>query len=74
MERRDGIFIAQRIDTVCAGVNGFYFPASVPFGGVKASGLGREHGPEGYDCFLGHISNNVSADLAARLADRYPDG
>jgi aldehyde dehydrogenase (NAD+) len=66
--------VAQRIETGSAGVNSFYLPASAPFGGVKASGIGREHGPEGYDSFLEHISYNVSPDLAEGLSKRYPDG
>ena len=28
------------------------FPALKPFGGVKASGIGREHGPEALDYYL----------------------
>jgi acyl-CoA reductase-like NAD-dependent aldehyde dehydrogenase len=42
-----GIDIARRIATGTIGING-YFPAiDAPYGGMKASGMGRENGPEG---------------------------
>ena len=37
--------VARRVQTGSIGING-YLPAGSPFGGVKASGLGREFGPE----------------------------
>lgn len=38
--------IARRIDSGTVGVNGYMPSIGAPFGGVKASGLGREFGPE----------------------------
>ncbi|GAA0630398.1 aldehyde dehydrogenase [Sporichthya brevicatena] len=42
-----GIAIADRIETGTVGVNHYALDFGAPFGGVKASGLGRELGPEG---------------------------
>lgn len=44
--------IARRIRTGNITVNGLQFDPSVPFGGYKQSGLGRECGPEGLEAFL----------------------
>jgi betaine-aldehyde dehydrogenase len=44
--------IARRIRTGMIGVNGFRPHFSLPFGGVKASGIGREFGREGIDAFV----------------------
>jgi acyl-CoA reductase-like NAD-dependent aldehyde dehydrogenase len=41
-----GLEVARRIRTGSVGVNGFLLDPGAPFGGVKASGLGRELGPE----------------------------
>jgi len=42
-----GAAVARRIRTGTVGINGFRVDNAAPFGGVKASGLGRELGPEG---------------------------
>lgn len=42
-----GLAIADRIHTGTVGVNHYALDFDAPFGGVKASGLGRELGPEG---------------------------
>lgn len=47
-----GYDIAKRIRTGTIGVNGYMPDPSAPFGGVKASGLGRELGPEGLEAYL----------------------
>ncbi len=38
--------VARRIETGTIGVNGYQPALGAPFGGVKASGIGREFGPE----------------------------
>lgn len=39
--------VARQVHTGTVGINGYATDPSSPFGGVKASGLGRELGPEG---------------------------
>jgi aldehyde dehydrogenase (NAD+) len=41
-----GLGVATRVQTGNIGINGFVPDPSSPFGGVKASGLGTELGPE----------------------------
>ena len=48
--------VARQIDSGAIGINRYGIPGSTPFGGVKMSGIGREHGPEGYDSFLEYRS------------------
>lgn len=44
--------VASRIDTGAVGINGFIgAPITIPFGGTKASGVGRELGSSGMDQF-----------------------
>jgi geranial dehydrogenase len=38
--------VARRVQTGTIGVNGYVLDLNAPFGGVKASGIGREFGPE----------------------------
>jgi betaine-aldehyde dehydrogenase len=47
-----GLDIARRIRTGTYTVNGFAMEFRAPFGGFKASGLGRELGPEGLAAYL----------------------
>lgn len=42
-----GVAVARRVQTGTIGVNHYLPDPVAPFGGVKASGLGREFGPEG---------------------------
>lgn len=44
--------VATRIRTGNVGINGFGVDQSAPFGGFKASGIGREYGPEGLDAYV----------------------
>ena len=44
-----GIDVARQVRTGTYGVNLFMMDPNAPFGGYKASGLGRELGPEGLD-------------------------
>ena len=43
--------VARAVDTGSIGVNDYQLDMRAPFGGVKASGLGRELGPEGLDAY-----------------------
>ena len=42
-----GVAIARKVRTGTYNVNGFTIDFCAPFGGFKASGIGREFGPEG---------------------------
>jgi betaine-aldehyde dehydrogenase len=44
--------IAKQIHTGTISINGFTLDFSCPFGGFKASGMGRELGPEGLEAYL----------------------
>jgi aspartate-semialdehyde dehydrogenase len=68
--RIDTIFqLVRRLDFAMVSVNGVKFTgAPIPFGGMKASGLGREGGTEGFEPFvetkyfcLGNLGLPVSA-------------
>jgi aspartate-semialdehyde dehydrogenase len=52
--RIDTIFqLVRRLDFAMVSVNGVKFTgAPIPFGGMKASGLGREGGAEGFEPFV----------------------
>ncbi|MGK2881714.1 MAG: aldehyde dehydrogenase [Mycobacterium sp.] len=43
--------VARAVRTGTIGVNGYALDVRSPFGGVKASGLGKELGPEGLDAY-----------------------
>jgi betaine-aldehyde dehydrogenase len=47
-----GMSVAKRVQTGNYGINTFGMDPCAPFGGYKASGVGRELGPEGLDAFL----------------------
>jgi aldehyde dehydrogenase (NAD+) len=44
--------VARAVQTGSIGVNDYQLDMRAPFGGVKASGLGRELGPEGLDAYF----------------------
>jgi aldehyde dehydrogenase (NAD+) len=45
--------VARRIRTGTLGVNGgMWFGPDTPFGGYKQSGIGREHGLEGFEEYI----------------------
>ncbi len=56
-----GMGIACRVRTGSYGVNMYMIDTCAPFGGYKASGIGRELGPEGLAGYLEHKSINRSA-------------
>ncbi len=47
-----GADLAKRVQTGSIGINHYVPDPAAPFGGVKASGLGRELGPEGLAAYL----------------------
>ena len=51
-----GLELARRVHTGSVGVNFFNLDLGSPFGGVKASGLGRELGPEGLTAYVSYKS------------------
>jgi aldehyde dehydrogenase (NAD+) len=51
-----GLDLARRIQAGSVGVNFFNLDLGSPFGGVKASGLGRELGPEGLTAYVSYKS------------------
>jgi aldehyde dehydrogenase (NAD+) len=44
--------VARRVQTGSIGINHYMVDPAAPFGGVKASGIGRELGPEGLDAYF----------------------
>jgi acyl-CoA reductase-like NAD-dependent aldehyde dehydrogenase len=44
--------VARRVQTGSIGINHYMLDPAAPFGGVKASGIGRELGPEGMSAYL----------------------
>jgi aldehyde dehydrogenase (NAD+) len=72
-----GFDVARRIQTGTFSVNTFAADLNSPFGGVKESGFGREHGPAGFEGMLRSktISIDPSQDLpesVVEAADRAP--
>lgn len=51
-DRQAGLAIARRVRTGTFGINSFAPEFGVPFGGFKASGIGREYGPEAFDEYV----------------------
>ncbi|HET9896461.1 MAG TPA: aldehyde dehydrogenase [Streptosporangiaceae bacterium] len=51
-----GMAVARRVRTGTYGVNMYMIEACAPFGGYKASGIGRELGPEGLMSYLEYKS------------------
>jgi acyl-CoA reductase-like NAD-dependent aldehyde dehydrogenase len=56
-----GLAVARRIHTGTIGINSYLPDPAGPFGGVKASGVGRELGPEGLNSYLTYKSIYVPA-------------
>jgi aldehyde dehydrogenase (NAD+) len=51
-DEEKGVDVARRIETGSIGVNFYSLDPGAPFGGVKASGIGRELGPEGLAAYF----------------------
>ena len=66
-DTRRGLAIARRVETGVIGVNAQGARFCAPCGGIKASGLGQEHGPEGFMEFLEPKTILIPADLADEL-------
>jgi acyl-CoA reductase-like NAD-dependent aldehyde dehydrogenase len=66
--------VARQVDSGYVSVNRYGIPSSTPFGGVKRSGIGREHGTEGYDSFLEYVPHPLTHDHAVALAKTIPLG
>jgi aldehyde dehydrogenase (NAD+) len=62
-----GVKVASGIRTGVVELNGAPIGLSAPFGGFKASGIGRENGPEGLDAFTEVRSIGLPADFALSL-------
>jgi acyl-CoA reductase-like NAD-dependent aldehyde dehydrogenase len=60
--------VAKRVQTGSIGINHYTLDPVAPFGGVKASGLGRELGPEGLTAYLQLQSIYEAAPIAEPTA------
>jgi aldehyde dehydrogenase (NAD+) len=67
-----GFEVARRIKTGTFSVNTFAADLNSPFGGVKQSGFGREHGPAGFEGML--RSKTISIDPSQELPETVVDG
>jgi betaine-aldehyde dehydrogenase len=63
-DRERGLQVADRVRAGTFTVNGYVLNEAAPFGGVKASGVGREFGPEGLDEYVELRTINVPLDAA----------
>jgi betaine-aldehyde dehydrogenase len=63
-----GVDVARRVRAGTYNVNGFAMEFSAPFGGMKASGIGRELGPEGLAAYLEAKTINLPAGFEPKLA------
>lgn len=60
--------VAKRLRTGVVEINGNATGLRAPFGGFKASGIGREHGREGLEAYTEARSIGIPLDLADALA------
>jgi betaine-aldehyde dehydrogenase len=64
-----GMAVARQIQAGNYGINTFGMDPCAPFGGYKASGVGRELGPEGLDSFLHAKSIHLPPNWPDAAAD-----
>jgi aldehyde dehydrogenase (NAD+) len=62
-----GVDVARQVRTGTYCVNGFAMEFSAPFGGFKASGIGRELGPEGLAAYLEPKTINLPMGYEPKL-------
>jgi acyl-CoA reductase-like NAD-dependent aldehyde dehydrogenase len=62
--------LARRIRTGTVEINGNPTGFTAPAGGFKASGIGREAGPEGLEAYVEVQALGLPAEYAARLGER----
>jgi acyl-CoA reductase-like NAD-dependent aldehyde dehydrogenase len=62
---RAAIDVARRIRTGTFSVNSFTYNIEAPFGGVKASGIGRDTGPEALDAYYELKTVNITPSMEA---------
>src|SRR4029077_15215895 len=60
-DEAEGLALAERLISGTVGINGYELDVAAPFGGVKASGLGHELGPEGMQAYLQSKTVNLPA-------------
>jgi len=58
-----GTAFARKVQTGTVGINGYVNDPTAPFGGIKASGIGRELGPEGLAPF--QLTKTIYLDAGA---------
>jgi aldehyde dehydrogenase (NAD+) len=59
--------VARKIRTGTFTLNGFTLDSQIPFGGYKASGIGRQNGLEGLDAFVELKAVHMTTQQAAAL-------
>jgi hypothetical protein len=59
--------VLREIHAGFVSINGYGSHLTAPMGGMKESGIGREHGPEGFSEFLEYKSITISPELADLL-------
>ena len=62
-----GLAVARSIRSGSVSINTFGLTPATPYGGLKGSGVGREHGKEGVAAFVEPRSYVIPADFAATL-------
>jgi aldehyde dehydrogenase (NAD+) len=66
--------VARQVRTGTFSVNNFVYNIEAPFGGVKASGVGRDTGREGYESFLELKTVNITPSMERFFTSPEPTG